>query len=104
MKTSHVVLSRINAFRFSSELPAARGARKEIGKDVLETKPSVTMADRESLKSAILDYLLAHEDDENALSIDAIQANLGDEVNAILPVLVAEGMITEQEPGKYKIK
>lgn len=98
------ILAKLNMFRFSSELPAVKAAKRELGKDVLETKPTVTMADRESLKSAILDYLLAHEADEDALSIEAIQVNFSSDVNEILPVLVAEGMIVENKPGRYKIK
>src|SRR5271157_469356 len=98
------LLANIDGFRFTSELPSSMAVKKEVAKEVMETKPTITMADRESLKSAILDYLLAHEADDYALSIEAIQVNLGSDVNEILPVLVAEGMIVENEPGRYKIK
>ena len=98
------LLANLDGFRFTSELPTSMVTKKEVAKEVLETKPSVTMADMESLKSAILDYLLAHEGDEDARSIDSIQASLGSDVNDILPVLVAEGMIVEYEQGKYKVK
>nr|MDO8110054.1 hypothetical protein [Candidatus Sigynarchaeota archaeon] len=98
------LLGELDRFRYTSEMTGVKQAEKSISKEVMETKPTVTMADQESLKNLVMDYLLGHEGDEEQLSVDAIGAALGKNVVDILPVLKAEGMVTEYKTGYYKVK
>ncbi|MEX2679974.1 MAG: hypothetical protein Q6373_000095 [Candidatus Sigynarchaeota archaeon] len=98
------LLGNLDAFEFTSIMPSQKDAPLTLPEAVMKLKPDVRVGDDDTLKGKILDYLLANEAFPEKLSVDAITKELGAAAVALLPVMVAENMIEEVSPGRYKPK
>jgi hypothetical protein len=102
--TARRLLSQVESFRFNTELPRVKPVARQLDKAIIDSTPADTLADQDAMKGKIMDYLIEHEDDVNARSLQVLRQVFGDVVIVVLPVLVAEGIITESPPGRYAAK
>jgi hypothetical protein len=98
------LLGNMSSFDFTNIVPSQKDAPLTLSEAIQRLKPDVRVADNDALKGAIMDYLFANEGSPEKLGVDAIKANAGDGADALLQVMVAEGMIEEFSPGHYKPK
>ncbi len=98
------ILGNLGKFEFTNIIPRQKDAPLTLPEAIQRLKPDVRIADNDALKGAIMDYLLANEDSPDKLGTDAIKANVGNGASALLPTMVAEGMIEEFSPGHFRPK
>jgi hypothetical protein len=98
------LLGNLGKFEFTNIIPSQKDAPLTLPDAIQRLKPDVRVADNDALKGAIMNYLLANEGSPDKLGIDAIKANAGDGAAAMLPTMVAEGMLEEFSPGHFRPK
>ena len=98
------LLKSLGNFEFTNIMPVQKDAPLTLPEAIQRMKPGVRVADNDALKGAIMDYLLANEGSPDKLGVDAIKANAGNGAAALLPTMVAEGMIEEFSPGHFRPK
>jgi hypothetical protein len=96
------LLGNLGKFEFTNIMPNQKDAPLTLPEAIRRLKPDVRVADNDALKGAIMDYLLANDGTPDNLSVDAIKANAGEGAYALLPTMVAEGMIEEFSPGHFR--